>query len=78
MNAVSPGGINTGGMDFYLDKMPELKEKVLNTHAMGRMAEPEAIADAVVYLCSDQSSFVTGHNLVVDGGILVRSNVIDL
>ena len=78
VNAVSPGGINTGGMDFYLDKMPELKEKVLNTHAMGRMAEPEEIADAVVYLCSDQSSFVTGHNLVVDGGILVRSNVIDL
>lgn len=78
VNSVSPGGINSGGMDFYLDKMPEMKEKVLNTHAMGRMAEPEEIADAVVYLCSDQSSFITGHNLVVDGGILVRSNVINL
>ena len=78
VNAVSPGGINSGGMDFYLDKMPEMKEKVLNTHAMGRLAEPEEIADAAVYLCSEQASFITGHNLVVDGGILVRSNVFEL
>jgi NAD(P)-dependent dehydrogenase (short-subunit alcohol dehydrogenase family) len=79
INTVCPGGINSGGMEFYLQQMPaEMRDKVLNTHAMGRMAEPEEIADAVVYLCSDQSSFVTGHDLVVDGGILVRSNVMDL
>ncbi|MDG2336334.1 MAG: glucose 1-dehydrogenase [Myxococcota bacterium] len=77
VNTVCPGGIRSGGMDFYLDKMPELREKTLNAHAMGRLAEPEEIADAVVYLCSEKSSFVTGHDLVVDGGVLVRSNVID-
>ena len=78
VNTVSPGGINTMGMDFYLKSMPELRQKVLDVAAMGRLAEPEEIADAVVFLCSDRASFITGHDLVVDGGTLVRSNVIDL
>ena len=78
VNTICPGGINTGGMQFYLKNMPDMKEKVLNAHAMGRLAEPEEIADAVVFLCSEQASFITGHDLVVDGGALVRSNVIDL
>ncbi len=78
VNTVCPGGINSGGMKFYLKKMPEMHDKVLNTHAMGRLAEPEEIADAVVYLCSERASFITGHDLVVDGGLMVRSNVIDL
>jgi NAD(P)-dependent dehydrogenase (short-subunit alcohol dehydrogenase family) len=78
VNTVCPGGINSGGMSFYLKKMPDMYEKVLKTHAMGRLAEPEEIADAVVYLCSERASFITGHDLVVDGGIMVRSNVIDL
>lgn len=78
VNTVCPGGIRSGGMEFYLDKMPEMKEKVLGVHAMGRLAEPEEIADAVVYLCSDQASFITGHDLVVDGGAQIRSNVVDI
>jgi NAD(P)-dependent dehydrogenase (short-subunit alcohol dehydrogenase family) len=78
VNTVCPGGINTGGIEKYLDSMPELRNKTLNAHAMGRLAEPEEIADAVVYLCSDKASFITGHDLVVDGGVLVRSNVIDV
>ena len=78
VNTVCPGGINTGGMAFYLEKMPDLAEKTRNAHAMGRLAEPEEIADAVVYLCSERASFITGHDLVVDGGVLVRSNVMDL
>ena len=78
VNTICPGGINTGGMQFYLENMPEMREKVLNVHAMGRLAEPEEIADAVVFLCSDNASFITGHDLVVDGGALIRSNVIEL
>ena len=78
VNTVCPGGINSGGMQFYLDRMPEMREKTLNAHAMGRLAEPEEIADAVVYLCSERASFITGHDLVVDGGVMVRSNVIEL
>ncbi|MEZ5501262.1 MAG: glucose 1-dehydrogenase [Halioglobus sp.] len=78
VNTVCPGGINSGGMAFYMKKMPEMRERVLNAHAMGRLAEPQEIADAVVYLCSDRASFITGHDLVVDGGVMVRSNVLDL
>ncbi|MEZ5571451.1 MAG: glucose 1-dehydrogenase [Halioglobus sp.] len=78
VNTVCPGGINSGGMSFYLKKMPEMLAKVESAHAMGRLAQPQEIADAVVYLCSERASFITGHDLVVDGGLMVRSNVIDL
>lgn len=78
INTVCPGGIDTKGMQYYLKSMPEMHDKTLDAHAMGRLARPEEIADAVVYLCSDKASFITGHDMVVDGGILVRSNVIDL
>lgn len=79
VNTVCPGGIESGGMALYLKEMPEaMREKTLHAHAMGRLAQPEEIADAVLYLCSDRASFMTGHDLVVDGGLLVRSNVIDL
>lgn len=77
VNTVCPGGIETDGMRFYLQKMPEMRERTVNAHAMGRLAQPAEIADAVVYLCSDQASFITGHDLVVDGGVLIRSNVMD-
>jgi len=79
VNTVCPGGINTGGMQHYLKHLEvETLNKVLNAHAMGRLAEPEEIAQAVVWLCSEQASFITGHDLVVDGGVLVRSNVVEL
>lgn len=78
VNTVCPGAIRTAGIEFYLKDMPELRAKTMDIHAMGRMAEPEEVADAVVYLCSERASFITGHDLVVDGGILVRSNVIEL
>jgi NAD(P)-dependent dehydrogenase (short-subunit alcohol dehydrogenase family) len=37
---------------------------------MGRVARPEEIADAVLFLCSDRASFITGHTLVIDGGFV--------
>jgi NAD(P)-dependent dehydrogenase (short-subunit alcohol dehydrogenase family) len=78
VNTVCPGGIRTKGIELYLQSMPSLRQKVLDVAAMGRLAEPEEVADAVIFLCSDQARFITGHDLVVDGGTLVRSNVIDL
>lgn len=77
VNTVCPGGIDSEGMRYYLKRMPEMRERTLNAHAMGRLAQVEEIADAVTYLCSDKASFITGHDLVVDGGVLVRSNVIE-
>lgn len=78
INTVCPGGIDTAGMRYYLKSMPEMHEATVNAHAMGRLAQPEEIANAVVYLCSAEASFITGHDLVVDGGILVRSNVVEV
>lgn len=37
-------------------------------HSVGRIGQPEEIADAVVWLCSERSAFINGHSLVIDGG----------
>jgi len=48
---------------------PEERERTLNVIPMHRMAEPEEIAEAVIWLCSDAASFVTGHVMPIDGGM---------
>lgn len=55
-----------------------MRAKTEAIHPMGRLARPEEIADAAVFLCSERASFITGHALVVDGGVLVRANVIEV
>jgi len=72
INTVAPGGIETPGIAAYFQAMPEIKEATIATHAMRRLGRPEEIADAVVYLCSERSSFMTGHVMAVDGGIQVN------
>ena len=72
VNAVCPGGILTRGMSHYLESVPGAREKVENVHAMRRLGQPDEIADAVCFLLSDRSSFITGHPLIVDGGISVN------
>lgn len=67
VNAISPGLTDTQ-MGHFKDE-DELK-KVLDRTAMKRMANPEEIADACVYLLSDQASYITGQILAVDGGRL--------
>jgi NAD(P)-dependent dehydrogenase (short-subunit alcohol dehydrogenase family) len=46
--------------------------QLLETEPVGRLGAPAEIADVVVWLCSDRSSFVTGHALAVDGGFVAR------
>jgi NAD(P)-dependent dehydrogenase (short-subunit alcohol dehydrogenase family) len=65
INAISPGVISTPMVDDI--PMP-LLEDIQSKHPIGRLGKPEEIADAVVWLCSDKASFVTGHNMVIDGG----------
>lgn len=67
VNAVCPGVIETA-MTESVAKVPQYREAMENMTPMGRMGQPEEIAAAVLWLCSDQASFVTGHPLVVDGG----------
>jgi NAD(P)-dependent dehydrogenase (short-subunit alcohol dehydrogenase family) len=74
VNSVAPGGIETPGMSSYLEAFPEIREKTESVHAMRRFGRPSEIADAVTYLCSDRSSFVTGQVLGVEGGIQVNAH----
>jgi len=74
VNCVCPGGTRTALAERLLAELPaELRSTMEQKLAQlvplgGRLAEPEEIADAFVYLASDEASFVTGHALVVDGG----------
>lgn len=70
VNAVCPGAINTPMVARSI--AAGFKEMIENLHPMGRIGEPQEIADAVLWLCSDQASFVTGHALPVDGGFVAR------
>jgi NAD(P)-dependent dehydrogenase (short-subunit alcohol dehydrogenase family) len=72
VNAIAPGGIETPAIATYFERVPEIRDATIATHAMRRLGRPEEIADAVVYLCSERSSFMTGHVMAVDGGILVN------
>jgi NAD(P)-dependent dehydrogenase (short-subunit alcohol dehydrogenase family) len=76
VNSVCPGGIETNAIARYFEHFPEIRDKTIATHAMRRLGRPEEIADAVVYLASDRSSFVTGHALWVDGGVSVNSHML--
>ena len=64
-NVVSPGPINT---PLFNRQSPEVISRIVSTIPMGRMGEPEEVAKVALFLASDDSSFVTGIELFVDGG----------
>jgi len=66
VNAVSPGFVDTDltRKILGLENMKQLEETI----PQGRLAQPEEIAKAVLFLCSDQNTYITGQNIVVDGG----------
>jgi NAD(P)-dependent dehydrogenase (short-subunit alcohol dehydrogenase family) len=72
VNAVMPGQTETGPMRAYLEALPDQGARMLRRLPMGRMATPEEIAQAVVWLCSDDASYVNGVSLLVDGGLIAR------
>ena len=75
VNAVCPGFVRTPMLEGSLttkEETDELTERLKVTMPMGRRGTPEEVAEAVVWLCSDASSFVTGHPLAVDGGWVIH------
>ncbi|QDZ11889.1 glucose 1-dehydrogenase [Devosia ginsengisoli] len=73
VNAISPGWTETKLVAEYLaTQPPEMRQQVLDVHPMARIAKPAEIANCVVFLLSDEASFVTGANWRVDGGLGAR------
>ena len=71
VNAVSPGAVDTPGQALYLpdEQFKQLKTSIVNATPLGRMGNPDEIAKAVAFLASDDSSYITGIELFVDGGL---------
>jgi NAD(P)-dependent dehydrogenase (short-subunit alcohol dehydrogenase family) len=70
VNAIAPGFVQTRFASAIIDN-PELRAKALERTPLGRVARPEEIAGGAVYLASDAASYLTGHTLVIDGGMTV-------
>jgi NAD(P)-dependent dehydrogenase (short-subunit alcohol dehydrogenase family) len=69
INSVCPGVIRTEMLVRALEREPRREKSIVKVHPIGRLGEAEEIANAAVWLCSDAASFVTGHQLAVDGGL---------
>ena len=65
--------VNTPLVERHLKANPRLEALLIANEPIGRMALPEEVAEAVVWLCSDAASFVTGHPMVVDGGAVAQA-----
>ena len=70
VNAVAPGPVNTGLLHRMVAGQIDISV-IAASVPMGRVSEPEEAAQAIVWLCSDAASYVTGHTLIVDGGLTV-------
>jgi len=73
VNAVCPAYIETPMADRTLS-VPSVRKYVVNSHPIGRLGRPMEIAEAVLWMCSDRASFMTGQSLVLDGGFLAGPN----
>jgi NAD(P)-dependent dehydrogenase (short-subunit alcohol dehydrogenase family) len=77
VNAVSPGAIHTGLTDPLLTRFGWATDWWASKTPLGRVGAPEDVADVVVFLCSDLARFVTGQNIVVDGGMTLHGSGVD-
>jgi 2-keto-3-deoxy-L-fuconate dehydrogenase len=78
-NCVSPARVHTPFVDGFLKKNypgkeQEMFDKLSKTQPIGRMARPEEIAGLILYLCSDEASFITGCDYPIDGGFIKLNN----
>jgi NAD(P)-dependent dehydrogenase (short-subunit alcohol dehydrogenase family) len=78
-NSISPARVHTPFVDGFLAKNypgqeKEMFEKLSKTQPIGRMAKPDEISKLVLYLCSDEASFITGNDYPIDGGFVKLNN----
>ena len=72
INAVAPGGVETDMAKRVIERNQQFLETVTSMHPIRRVADPEEIANAVVWLFSDKASFVLGRTLLIDVGMVSR------
>ena len=72
VNAICPGVIQTPMIDRLIGNSKEAVAQFTGLEPVGRFGQPEEIANAVVWMCSDEASFVTGHAMAVDGGFVAQ------
>jgi NAD(P)-dependent dehydrogenase (short-subunit alcohol dehydrogenase family) len=68
INTASPGSIATVAMDELVNQLGSTVDDMGSSVPMGRIGQPEEIAQTVVFLCSDAASYITGQPIVIDGG----------
>jgi len=71
VNCICPGPTRTGMHDSLMAVAPQIVDAMNTKVPMGRIGEPEEVAAAAIWLCSDEASYITGHALPVDGGLVV-------
>jgi NAD(P)-dependent dehydrogenase (short-subunit alcohol dehydrogenase family) len=72
INVICPSHTRTPMLEQFFELRPELEAAFIASAPMARIAAPEEVAEAALWLCSDAASFVTGHVLAVEGGYLAR------
>lgn len=76
VNCIAPGAIRTRLLESKWAVDPEAKGRIESRVPLSRIGKPEEIADAMIYLASDASSYMTGETIVVDGGLMVSGSVL--
>jgi len=73
VNCVQPGAIATGMTKDLFEGTPGAKDYYAGRSALGRVGQPEDVADVMVFLATDDARFITGQGIMVDGGVMVHS-----
>jgi len=72
VNAVCPGNTRTGITEPFIKQSPEIYQGMIAATPVGRLAEPNEIAEGIIWLCSDAASYCNGAALVIDGGYTIQ------